>query len=225
VSDQLAVGRSENSRLAFEAIVAHGLLGRAHLAIYRFIYANGPITRNKLDAALCPGKANPWPSRRLVEMERMKVLAVVGQDETGPHRMDVWDVTDRMPEGQPRRETLRATLRKLVLGLEEVVDSMELSWVTSDFRGRRLKELVGQLRQVAGTKKGKVKKQKQLDLVSVGESCECWEGCNDREGMRPCEHERLPAGGGPFDNSKAPGPCRCGADGPPWKHEKTCRYD
>ena len=123
MSEQHRVGRSENSRLAFEAIVTHGLLRRAHMAIYRFIYEHGPITRNKLDAALCPGKANPWPSRRLVEMERMKVLAVVGQDDTGPHRMDIWDVTDRMPEGTPRRETLRDTLRGLVLGLEEVVDS------------------------------------------------------------------------------------------------------
>jgi hypothetical protein len=157
------IGRSENSRLAFEAIVSHGLLRRAHMAIYRFIYEYGPITRNKLDAALCPGKANPWPSRRLVEMERMKVLAVVGQDDTGPHRMDIWDVTDRMPEGALKRETLRETLRGLVVSFEEVVDSMESLCVLEDFQARRLKELVVQMRQLAGTKK--VRKPKQLDLV------------------------------------------------------------
>lgn len=55
--------------------------------------------------------------------------------------------------------------------------------------------------------------------------CDCWEGCNDREGMTPCEHERLPVGGGPFNNSSSPGPCRCGALGPPWKHLKGCQYD
>lgn len=55
--------------------------------------------------------------------------------------------------------------------------------------------------------------------------CDCWEAVNDREGLPPCEHERLPAGGGPFDNSGSPGTCRCGAVGPPWKHEKGCAYD
>ena len=57
------------------------------------------------------------------------------------------------------------------------------------------------------------------------EECECWEAVNDREGMRPCRHERLPAGGGPFNNSAAPGPCRCGASGPPWNHAESCSYD
>ena len=218
MGNENSVGRSENSRLTFEAIVAHGLLRRAHLAIYRFIYEHGPITRNKLDAALCPGKANPWPSRRLVEMERMKVLAVVGQDETGPHRMDVWDVTERMPEDQPKRETLRETIRKIVLGLEEVVDSMDPMWVARDPRGRRLKSLV---ESMGFLKKRKISKAKKAER----KPCDCWEGCNDREGMRPCEHERLPAGGGPFNNSSAPGICRCGAEGPPWDHALTCMYD
>jgi hypothetical protein len=57
------------------------------------------------------------------------------------------------------------------------------------------------------------------------EDCECWEGVCDREGMRPCRHERLPAGGGPFCTCCEPGPCRCGADGPPWHHAEGCCYD
>jgi hypothetical protein len=57
------------------------------------------------------------------------------------------------------------------------------------------------------------------------EECECWEGCNDREGKRPCEHYRLVEGGGPFYNTSEPGKCRCGADGPPWKHRHRCRHD
>jgi len=55
--------------------------------------------------------------------------------------------------------------------------------------------------------------------------CECWEAVNDREGMQPCEHERLPKGCGPFSNSREPGICRCGAEGPPWKHRFGCAYD
>jgi hypothetical protein len=30
-------------------------------------------------------------------------------------------------------------------------------------------------------------------------TCECWEGINDREGMPPCEHQRLIVGRGPFN--------------------------
>ncbi len=55
--------------------------------------------------------------------------------------------------------------------------------------------------------------------------CDCWEGVNDREGMSPCEHERLPVGGGPFNNSSSPGLCRCGENGPPWNHRSECEYD
>lgn len=58
------------------------------------------------------------------------------------------------------------------------------------------------------------------------EPCDCWEGCNDREGHRPCEHECIPVGAdGPFSNTREPGSCRCGAIGPPWHHTKTCQYD
>ena len=60
---------------------------------------------------------------------------------------------------------------------------------------------------------------------SMEDACECWEGVNDREGMLPCEHERLPEGGGPFGNTREPGICRCGAVGPPWEHEPGCAYD
>lgn len=62
------------------------------------------------------------------------------------------------------------------------------------------------------------------DREVVG-SCECWEGVNDREGRMPCEHERLVPGVNPFHNTKVPGFCRCGAEGPPWKHRSTCKYD
>jgi hypothetical protein len=63
------------------------------------------------------------------------------------------------------------------------------------------------------------------EVVESAEPCDCWEGVNDREGLGPCAHERLPAGGHAFHNSREPGRCRCGADGPPWRHLSTCRYD
>ena len=56
-------------------------------------------------------------------------------------------------------------------------------------------------------------------------ACECWEGCNDREGKRPCIHERLIAGGTFTANSGKKGMCRCGAIGPPWLHRSSCRHD
>lgn len=111
-------GRSENSRLAYLSIVNGGLLGRAYLAIYRYIYEHGPTTRNRLDSALCPGKSNPWPSRRLVEMERMGVLAVVGQDKTDGTPADLWDVTDRLPVKPPKRLSLRDRVRRALKEIE-----------------------------------------------------------------------------------------------------------
>jgi hypothetical protein len=112
------IGRTDNSRRAYETIVENGLLSRAYLAIYTHVFNHGPVTRNKLDAALCPGKANPWPSRRLVEMERMGVLAVVGQDESGPHRMDIWDVTCNLPVDLPKRVSLKNQVRRELRDLE-----------------------------------------------------------------------------------------------------------
>lgn len=57
------------------------------------------------------------------------------------------------------------------------------------------------------------------------DECDCWEGCNDREGKRPCHHYRLVEGAGPFYNTDEPGACRCGAMGPPWRHKKDCQHD
>ena len=61
--------------------------------------------------------------------------------------------------------------------------------------------------------------------VCEGPECDCWEGCNDREGKRPCHHYRLVEGAGPFYNTNEPGACRCGAMGPPWRHKKDCHHD
>ena len=117
-------GRSEYSRRTYQAIVANGLLSRGYLKIYSHIYEHGATTRNKLDMALCPGKANPWPSRRLVEMERMGALTVVGQDNTGEHQCDLWDLTERLPvklEKKPSsKEAMRAGLKEIV----SVLDAM-----------------------------------------------------------------------------------------------------
>lgn len=64
--------------------------------------------------------------------------------------------------------------------------------------------------------------EKVLDLHG---GCECWEGVNDREGMKPCEHYRLVGSRDPFYTDTEPGICRCGADGPPWKHTPLCHHD
>jgi len=144
------VGRTDNSRRAYETIVENGLLGRGYLRVYTHIFNNGSTTRNKLDAALCPGKANPWPSRRLVEMERMGVLAVVGQDESGPHRMDIWDVTCNLPVQLPKRVSLKAQVRRELGALEGVLKELLGERVLSDLRYGRLDEAVQRLRDLAG---------------------------------------------------------------------------
>lgn len=142
------VGRTDNSRRAYETIVENGLLGRGYLLVYTHIFNHGPTTRNKLDAALCPGKANPWPSRRLVEMERMGVLAVVGQDESGPHRMDIWDVTCNLPVDLPKRVSLKVKVKREVVVLEGVLKEFLGEKVFADPRYYRLDEVVQRLREL-----------------------------------------------------------------------------
>ena len=133
-------GRSENSRRTYQAIVANGLLSRGYITIYSHIYQHGATTRNKLDAALCPGKANPWPSRRLVEMERMGVLTVVGQDTAGEHQCDLWDITERMPvklEKKPSfRESMRAGLKEIVAELDDLEEHENSCPWQDDGQGR-----------------------------------------------------------------------------------------
>jgi hypothetical protein len=75
------------------------------------------------------------------------------------------------------------------------------------------------------SQKGQSPEEDTLSPPPQSIECDCWEGCNDREGRNPCPHERLPEGGHPFENTSSPGKCRCGAEGPPWKHLETCQYD
>ena len=149
-------GRSENSRRTYQAIVANGLLSRGYLKIYSHIYEHGATTRNKLDMALCPGKANPWPSRRLVEMERMGALTVVGQDNTGEHQCDLWDLTERLPAKVEKKPSFKESMRR---GLKEIVgelDSLESQVDDTGIEGgahehiHHLRQIVARMRDVMG---------------------------------------------------------------------------
>jgi hypothetical protein len=144
-------GRSENSRRTYQAIVANGLLSRGYLKIYSHIYEHGATTRNKLDMALCPGKANPWPSRRLVEMERMGALTVVGQDNTGEHQCDLWDLTERLPVKLEKKPSSKEAMRR---GLKEIVaalDALEAK-VSGEahMHVHNLRQIVARMRGVLG---------------------------------------------------------------------------
>ena len=154
-------GRSENSRRTYHAIMANGLLSRGYFKIYNHIYEHGATTRNKLDGDPCPGKANPWPSRRLVEMERMGVLAVVGQDNTGEHQCDLWDITDRLPAKLEKKPSFKEAMRA---GLGEIVTLLDALEAAEDYRPDIFRNLVRDhihnLRQIVAAMRDKMERVK-----------------------------------------------------------------
>ncbi len=64
----------ETQSRAWNAIRASGALGRVQMDVYTLICERPGITRNKIDATLAPGKANPPHSRRLAELEAMGLI-------------------------------------------------------------------------------------------------------------------------------------------------------
>lgn len=105
---------------AYRIIRESGLLSASRMAVYSHLYRCGPLTRNEIDRNLAEGRPNPTYSRRLAEMERMCVLARVGErvcSVTG-FRAETWDVTDRLPQPlAKRRGPTRAMVQCLVAEL------------------------------------------------------------------------------------------------------------
>lgn len=102
---------------AYRIIHESGLLSASRMAVYSHLYRCGPLTRNEIDRNLAEGRPNPTYSRRLAEMERMCVLARVGErvcSVTG-FRAEMWDVTDRLPQPLAKRRgpTVKSVLAEL----------------------------------------------------------------------------------------------------------------
>lgn len=105
---------------AYRIIQESGLLSTSRWAVYSHLFRQGPLTRNEIDRNLAQGRPNPTYSRRLAEMERIGVLARVGErvcSVTG-FRAEMWDVTDGLPQKlERRRGPSRAVVQRLVAEL------------------------------------------------------------------------------------------------------------
>lgn len=119
---------------AYRTICDRDLLSTARLAVYRHLFDHGPLTRNELDHGLAAGRPNPTYSRRLAEMERIGVLQRAGTricSITG-FRSELWDVTDGLPQKQPKAKVGRRRLETL---LAEIRGEMESGLVVQDPAG------------------------------------------------------------------------------------------
>lgn len=89
----------ETSIEAYKKIQADGSLSKAQMAVYGVLFADGPMTRNELDARLSPGRPNAMHSRRLSEMERRGVVkrCPARACRVSGHTCETWDVTGQPP--------------------------------------------------------------------------------------------------------------------------------
>lgn len=86
----------ETSREAWEWINASGLLGKRQLAVYNWLYRNGPATAREVEVGLGDGDG---PHKRLPELRRRAVVQELGKracKETGRNAI-LWDVTASKP--------------------------------------------------------------------------------------------------------------------------------
>lgn len=111
------------SEQAYAAIVASGWISDCRKKVYAYLYREGPRSRNEIDRALSNGEPNPPYSRRLVEMERMGILARVGTRKSeGSPACDLWDVTDALPSKPQKRSVRRAPLASVVAKLSSLLN-------------------------------------------------------------------------------------------------------
>ncbi len=104
---------------AYNDIKENGLLSRTRLIVYACLFRDGPMTQSETEAALASsnsGKPKRVTSyhKRFAELERQKVIAVVGERIcriTG-RKVTEWDVTAALPVALPKEEPLRKQLAR-----------------------------------------------------------------------------------------------------------------
>jgi DNA-binding Lrp family transcriptional regulator len=89
----------KTSRDCFRELVVLGLLPEMRRKVYRWLYNNGPATRNEVAQGIdmVPNDT----STRLKELRNLGVVREVGEDKCRVTSRNVilYDVTDRMPTG------------------------------------------------------------------------------------------------------------------------------
>lgn len=115
----------ETSAAVYHEIEANGLLSTMRWKVYSFLYTNGPLTQNELNAGL-KGSNEVAPSyhKRLSELRDLKVVRELGTRtcKVSGNQCIEWDVTANLPEDSAQGATRPtvAEMRKAVEDLREL---------------------------------------------------------------------------------------------------------
>lgn len=94
----------ENSLAAFRALIADGSISEARLTVAHALWLHPDgMTANELDRHLAPGVINARFSRRLIELERMGLVArrPARECRVSGNRCDVWVYAPHAPVDRP----------------------------------------------------------------------------------------------------------------------------
>lgn len=95
----------ENSLAAFRALLSDGSISEAKVIVAHALWTHPEgMTANELDRHLAPGVINARFSRRLIELERMGLIARKGAREcrVSGNRCDVWQYAPHAPVERPQ---------------------------------------------------------------------------------------------------------------------------
>jgi predicted transcriptional regulator len=105
---------------AYATICENGLLSKARLAIYKALFQNGPLTAGELFEKLQSDKTTHTVVKgsvcaRLTELREHGVVSEVGSKAWGKtgHTNILWDVTSKLPEVPPARQTKDQIIKQL----------------------------------------------------------------------------------------------------------------
>jgi hypothetical protein len=105
---------------AYNDIVARGLLPKQRLAVYRWVWDNGPCTASQIERGLGSKDSH----KRTSELRDQGVLQEVGEDTcpvTGQQAI-FWDVTGDRPRPYVNQKTERMTRKQLEAEVERLQD-------------------------------------------------------------------------------------------------------
>lgn len=133
----------------YRDIVASGLLGKMQLSVYKYIFANGPLTGRELDEGMAKaGETRTSYHKRLPELQRSNVVDVVGKrvcKVTGRVSME-WDVSGKTASKPSKRKSRADRYKDVIM---KMADYMENSHDTSKFTSAdiadRLREVVEEI--------------------------------------------------------------------------------
>jgi hypothetical protein len=108
----------------YNQIKEEGLLSRLRFDVYDTLFRSGPLTQMETCRLLSSFHQDRSIMPRFAEMEKMRVIASVGERDCGitGRRVMLWDVTSRLPEKLEKKETSTEKIRRLENEIEILKD-------------------------------------------------------------------------------------------------------